>query len=428
MSLMQDKQLTTMLIFGALSLSMTMMTACTGEFAGDSALQEVDLEASHESTEQSIVGGSTVSIGSYPWQISLQSYGSHFCGGTIIDDEWILTAAHCVEGESASRLSVRAGSSTWSRSGQTRSVSRIISHPSYNGDPAYGYDIALLKLSSPLSINQNAQPIPVTTTADEQAGATATGAVATVSGWGATREGGSGSSTLRAVSVPVISNSVASQLYGYSIDNTMLAAGILNQGGKDSCQGDSGGPLVVSGTSGPILAGVVSYGYGCARAQYPGIYTRVSSYQGWLTQYIPDLLTTPEEEAPSEPEQPPQPTQPTQPSAQPIVVSTNQAISVPDASRTTRSVTLSQSFTLSTIDVAMTINHPYPSDLAVIIQAPDGRRVLLEQPGQNNSTSRSYTVSTFSGMNVAGQWIIEFYDVYSQDVGAVSSFSMTFNP
>lgn len=418
-----DRRLTHTLTTLFVASTLSMSAACVGEIAGEPAL-EAELGQGQDTTEQSIVGGTTVSVNSFPWQISLQSFNSHFCGGSIIDAQWILTAAHCVEGESASRLNIRAGTSTWSRNGQTRQVRRVIMHPSYNGDPADGYDIALLELSSPLSFGAGVQPVPLTTTTDEQAGITSAGAVATVSGWGATREGGSGSSTLRAVSVPIISNAQASQLYRYQIDNTMLAAGIVGTGGKDSCQGDSGGPLVVSSAAGPSLAGVVSYGFGCARGQYPGIYTRVSAYLGWIEQYIPDIISGPEDETPT-PTPPPEPTPPT---VAPIVVTSSQPISVPDASRTTRTISLGQSFALSTIDVQFNINHPYPSDIAVVIQSPDGRRVLLEQPGQNSTTSRSYTISSFAGTSVGGQWTIEFYDVYRQDVGSVNNFSMTFNP
>lgn len=421
-----DRRLTNTLTTLLLASSVSLSAACVGEIDGAPALN-AELGQGQETTEQSIVGGTTVSINDFPWQISLQSFNSHFCGGSIIDERWILTAAHCVEGQTASRLNIRAGSSTWSRNGQTRQVRRVIMHPSYNGDPADGYDIALLELTSPLTFGAGVQPIPITTTGDEQAGVTSAGSVATVSGWGATREGGSGSSTLRAVSVPVVSNAQASQLYRYQINNTMLAAGIVGTGGKDSCQGDSGGPLVVSSNVGPSLAGVVSYGFGCARGQYPGIYTRVSSYQGWIEQYIPDIVAGPDE-TPTTPTTPTEPTQPTQPTVSPIAVTSSQPISVPDASRTTRTVSLGQSFALSTIDVSFNINHPYPSDIAVVIQAPDGRRVLLEQPGQNSTTSRSYTISSFAGTSVGGQWTIEFYDVYRQDVGSVNNFSMTFNP
>ena len=402
--------------------------ACVGELEGDAALVG-DLQDADETQAQSIVGGSAANIADFPWQVSLQS-GGHFCGGSILNQSWILTAAHCVEGTSASSLRVRAGATTWSTGGQLRAVSRVIVHPSYNGDETRGFDIALLQLSSPLSYTTTVQPIRLVTAQEDAQGATAASTVATVSGWGATREGGRGSSTLLAVSIPIVSNAQAAQLYRIPMPASVLTAGLVGQGGADSCQGDSGGPLVVQSAAGPRQAGVVSWGFGCGRAQYPGVYTRVSSYQSWLEQYVPDLVAPPQAQPEPTPTPTPTPTPAPAPApaTAPIRVSTTQAIAVPDNSRTTRTVALSQTFALSTLDVEMTLNHPYPADLAVVIQAPDGRRVLLEQPGQNNSTRRSYTVSSFAGLRVSGTWTIEFYDVYRGDVGAVSSFGMTFNP
>lgn len=406
--------------------------ACTGELEEDLASEATFSTEETHSTEHSIVGGAAASIADFPWQVSLQSFGSHFCGGSILNDEWILTAAHCVEGQRASRLSVEAGATRLGR-GQTRPVAQIITHPSYTGNAPAGGDIALVRLSSPLSLGGQAQPVDIVTGADASAGVTASGTLATVSGWGSTSEGGRGTSSLRAVSVPIVSNQRASQLYRFNLPASTLAAGLVGRGGKDACQGDSGGPLVVSDGSGrTLLAGVVSWGAGCARADSPGIYTRVSSYQSWIQQYAPSVGQPPSNTPDPQPQPQPDPGQSPSPApspgVSPVQVSSSSSIAVPDASRTSRTVSFSQSFDVDTIDVQMTLNHPYPADIAVVIQSPTGQRVILEQPGQNNSTQRSYQVGAFAGTSIRGQWVLEFYDVYRRDVGEVSSISLTFNP
>lgn len=234
-----------------------------------------------------IVGGTQTTIENRPWQISLQSGGSHFCGGTILGASWILTANHCVDGSSASSLRVVAGATNRNGSGgQTRNVSQIIRFSGYV-TPEQGKDIALLKLATPLDLSgSKAKAIPYATATTVANGRTNAGIVATVSGWGTLSSGSSSlPSNLQTVDVPLVSNSAADQAYPESITADQLGAGIIGVGGKDSCQGDSGGPLVVPNGQGTfVLAGVVSWGYGCGDAQYPGMYARVSSFASWIQQ------------------------------------------------------------------------------------------------------------------------------------------------
>ncbi len=405
-------------------------TACVGEVeqGGDPA---PTLEQGGEvaSGGQSIVGGQATDIRSVPWQVSLQTFGSHFCGGSIIDAEWVLTAAHCVQGQRASSLQAAAGGTRLGSFSQRRDVSRIIVHPQYNSRTSDN-DIALVRLSQPFQPNgTTVTEVPIIDVAARTDGLTSPGTLSLVSGWGATFEGGSSSSSLRSVTLPIVSNADASRAYRRQIPDSNIAAGLLGEGGKDACQGDSGGPLVVAdGQGGIALAGVVSYGIGCARPDFPGIYARVSFYESWLKQYVPNVsgpATAPPTQDQSEESEPaPVPA----PNVEPITVSSTQPIRVPDASSTTRSVTFERSFVLDTIDVEATIDHPFPSDLAIVLKSPGGSRVLLEQPGSNNATTRSYTVRNFAGTNVQGRWVLEFYDVYRQDVGAYDTLSLTFNP
>jgi hypothetical protein len=229
-----------------------------------------------------IVGGVATVIEDLPWQVSLREFGSHFCGGTIIHPEWIVTAAHCVEG-GVNGVTVVAGETYRARStGQTRTLAGGVIYPGY-ADPSLGKDIALLRLSSPLDLSgPRARAIPLVSPALANAGITNPGVIATVSGWGALRTNGSSPSQLQKVDIPIVSMADARRAYG-TLTEDQLSAGVLGVGGKDSCQGDSGGPLVVPGPDGePALAGVVSWGNGCGSARYPGMYARVSSFYDWI--------------------------------------------------------------------------------------------------------------------------------------------------
>ncbi len=255
---------------------------CHAVLACEVADEELTDDEAAELDNDRIVGGVNTNISVVPWQISLQTTGgSHFCGGSIIDDEWILTAAHCVYGSSAASMRIEAGVTLLSASGQVRNVAQIYVAPGYNGDPSKGKDAALLRLSSPLTLNANVAVIELATDAD--ASSFAPGDSALVSGWGTLSSGGASPNNLQSVSVPIVSNAQAAAAYGAAnVTADQLAAGVLGVGGKDACQGDSGGPLVVSSPSGSLLAGIVSWGNGCALANFPGMYARVASFTSWI--------------------------------------------------------------------------------------------------------------------------------------------------
>lgn len=273
---------------------------------------DVEHEAGDE--KDPIVGGTNANIADYPWQVSLQiksgSGGSHICGGSIINESWILTAQHCTTGTAASTMRIAAGMSKLSQAssgGQIRNVAKKIEFSGYS-DASKGKDIALLQLSSPLDLSgPNARAIPIVT---EQLAATLTapGVVATVSGWGTLASDGNSPDNLQRVSVPIITNAKAQSAYSQeTITDDQLPAGDMVNGGKDSCQGDSGGPLVVpDGAGGVRLAGVVSWGYGCADKAYPGMYARVSTFASWIKGYV----TTVEPSDPGDPGDPGDPADP----------------------------------------------------------------------------------------------------------------------
>lgn len=226
-----------------------------------------------------IVGGQDADD-KFGWVASLQDSLGHFCGGTLVSPTAVVAAAHCVDGVDSSSLSVVVGRSDLGQAdGQRIRVDRVISHPAYNAF-TNDSDIAILRLSTA------AQEQPIGLIDDSNALLASPGTESLVLGWGATDEGGPTTTRLQSVRLPIVSNETANEpiSYGGDITENMLAAGRAS-GGIDSCQGDSGGPLVVfDAEERPLLAGVVSWGEGCARPNKYGIYARVSQFASWIGQ------------------------------------------------------------------------------------------------------------------------------------------------
>ena len=241
-----------------------------------------------------IVGGTTAPPNMAPWQVSLQRAASggrwrHVCGGSLIHPSWVLTAAHCLyDGDGALRspreVSVVHGTQSLSSGGERRRAARLVPHERYQGSgPAsQGNDIALIRLSSPFPASR-AQTVQLQSRQLEEAFGFP-GACSVVTGWGSVGARAAPPDRLRAVDVPIVDNETCADRYGGSITDGQVCAG-YRQGTMDSCQGDSGGPLVVpGGPTGWTQIGVVSWGVGCARPGAYGVYTRVSSYIGWILE------------------------------------------------------------------------------------------------------------------------------------------------
>ncbi|GFX43952.1 serine proteinase stubble [Trichonephila clavipes] len=243
-----------------------------------------------------VVGGTHSSFGEWPWQVSVRRssfFGfasTHRCGGAILSASWIATAAHCVDDLLKSQIRIRVGEYDFSTVQepapfQERGVDRKVVHPRYNFF-TYEHDLALVKLDAPLHLQAHVRPICLPTTDESFVGTNAT-----VTGWGRLSEGGTLPSKLQQVQVPIISNEKCQKMFQTagrqeSIPDIFLCAG-YEAGGRDSCQGDSGGPLQAKREDGRwFLAGIISWGIGCAEPNMPGVCTRISKFTSWIKQNI----------------------------------------------------------------------------------------------------------------------------------------------
>lgn len=230
-----------------------------------------------------IVGGVNVPNEERPWMTSIQYDHDHFCGGSLIANRWVLTAAHCVEdisGTNIKQLSVRAAFTDLSKNtGKSAKIKSVHIHKNYTQSNGNAADLALLELSSGIN------GIQYLKLASQQimSNAGQPGDMASVSGWGTLTDGGNSPNKLQKVNVPIVSNQVCNEPNAYNgqITPTELCAGYA-QGKKDSCQGDSGGPLVVKDNGDYYQAGIVSWGDGCAQPNKYGVYTRVSAFNEWI--------------------------------------------------------------------------------------------------------------------------------------------------
>ncbi|XP_063234608.1 trypsin beta-like [Bacillus rossius redtenbacheri] len=227
-----------------------------------------------------IIAGSSAALGQFPWQALLILGGSGLCGGSLISNQWVLTAAHCMVGINSYRITLGATSRTAAQAGSvTESARQAIIHANYN-DNTHVNDIGLLHLASAVALNNHINVVKL----PHNAGNTYAGSAATVSGFGRVNSGNNAvASVLQYVNVEIITNAVCARTWGNSVTASNICS--LGSNGRSPCNGDSGGPLVVHEGSGYTLVGAVSFGVQNCPANHPAVYARITSFLAWIKSH-----------------------------------------------------------------------------------------------------------------------------------------------
>ena len=239
-----------------------------------------------------IVGGQDTSTAKYPYAVHLDglAYG---CTGSLIAADWVLTAGHCVAATlppgpvfPAAHITATVGSDVpYSGEGQSAIGLLAYAHPNYGfGHP---YDVALIQLATPLE----GVPTVKIVGPDENALWSA-GTLATIVGWGDTSEGGDAADIIQEARVPITTDAYCAGAYGSDFEAESMVCAGYPEGGVDTCQGDSGGPLLVPSSQGLRQAGVTSWGEGCARAGFPGVYARLGApgVRDFIASHVPSAI------------------------------------------------------------------------------------------------------------------------------------------
>jgi len=276
--------------------SLYLLATITTILAAGCSSEPLDPEESIEQDESAIIGGISAEITDFPFQVAVKWQDNSFlCGGVVINNNWILTARHCVQRRwdtnndgnvdtiyphaavPPSLIKVGYGSKT--QTGMSfKNVAEVVQYPN-PGWEWNGGDVAMLRLSSALTLGSTVNSIPLTTTAD--ASLMDPGDTATATGWGAAFAGGSPIDALQKVDLSFVSNTDAQTAYGFTISADQI--GTAQTSTVSPCFGDSGGPLVVTKSGvGKVLAGIVSWSGGCAPTTTPSMFGRISSFESWI--------------------------------------------------------------------------------------------------------------------------------------------------
>lgn len=225
-----------------------------------------------------IVGGENATIEEHPYQVSFVVNNSYFCGGFIVSENYIVTAAHCAQNVDPSSVVLRAGS-TWRKNGTIIPIAEVIAHPEYN-NPAFDKDVAVMKTAEPITFTDTIQSIALPKKGEYLKG----NSVIMVSGWGKTNQAANTiPENLMHVEIPVVPHWQCFVVYATVLTDNMWCGGNFVLGGKGTCQGDSGGTAIQDGKA----VGIVSFGRGCGQSFSPSVFadTAAPTIRDFITEH-----------------------------------------------------------------------------------------------------------------------------------------------
>jgi secreted trypsin-like serine protease len=362
---------------------------------GAAAGQAVAAPSTADDVQPQVIGGTPAAQGEFPWIVRL----SMGCGGSMITQELVLTAAHCVPATGPNTtITATLGAVDLQDPNRITVRSNYVYRAPGGGDPP-GNDWALIRLERAVDV----PTIPIATNSDLDTG------TFTVAGWGAAAEGGPQQRFLLKAEVPFIDDvqcESAGGIYVGLVPEQEICAGLWETGGVDTCQGDSGGPLVNRDTAGNwVLVGLTSWGDGCARPENPGVYAQVSYFSAAILAAAATLG----------------------PRCAPFVNET--AVDIPDAGATVSSAidVVCDGKASNQTKAEVNITHPYRGDLVIDLVAPDGTSYRLKAGKGDDSADNVNAVFVVNASNkdATGTWTLKVRDMFTGDVGTLKNWKLT---
>ena len=344
-----------------------------------------------------VVGGTQAAQGEFPWMVRL----SMGCGGAMYTQQLVLTAAHCV-GATGPNTSITATLGVVDLQDPARITVRsdyVYRSPGYNNPD--GDDWALVRLERAVDV----PTLAVATTGDYDSG------TFTVAGWGAAVEGGGQQRYLLKAETPFIDDAQCGSAYTELVPAEEICSGDWDNGGVDTCQGDSGGPMFRRDNAGAwIQVGIVSWGYGCARPQNPGVYAQTSYFSAAIAAAAAQL------------------SEGTSPAC--AAQGSTTRVAIPDAGAAVTSPVTVAGCTgnaSSSTRVEVHITHPFRGDLVIDLVAPDGTSYRLKNSSGSDSADNvdaTYTVNA-AAEAANGTWQLKVRDMFRSDVGTLESWKLS---